>query len=200
MGRRRKNRLRQYVRCSAPLPSSTPLPVSANGSEGIAVVLQCSAQRRDRTNQASRQPESSRCSAEGRRIKESHGGQQPNAVNSTQDIRRAVYGPKEGRPRLPLQFMGLLRPDREPVVEIDLQFAGREPVDDALQKRDAFGLRQVHADAFGQQQYWAVGGNPVKPGRIGRRGGDQVISRRGRKDLLAQGDYVRVVDVVPFHT
>ena len=34
-------------------------------------------------------------------------------------------------------------------------------------------------------------GFPVEPGRIGRRSGDQVVSRTGRKELLAQCDYVR---------
>src|SRR6476620_7687589 len=200
MGRRRKSRSRQYVRCSAPPPNSTPQAASVDGPEGVAVVLQCSAQRRDHTNQVPRQPEGSRCPAESRRIEERRGGEQPNPGNSVQNVRRPVDGPKEGRPRLPLQFMGLLRPNREPVVEVDLQFAAGEPVDDVLQKRDSFGLRQVHADALGQQQYWAVGGNLVEPRRIGRRSGDQVVPGTGRKELLAQRDYVWVVDVEPFHT
>src|SRR5712675_1435814 len=142
MGRRRKSRSRQYVPCSAPPPSSTPQAASVNGTEGVAVVLQCSAQRRNRTNQAPRQPESRRCPAESRRIEERHGGQQPNPGNSAQNVRRTVDGPMERRTGLPLQLVRLLRPDCEPVVEVDLQFAGPEPVDDVLQQRDAFALRQ----------------------------------------------------------
>src|ERR1700704_1043415 len=108
--------------------------MSVNGAEGVAVVLECSAQRRDRTNQAPRQPEGSRCPAESRRIEERHGGQQTNPGNSAQNVRRTVDGPIERRTGPPLQLVRLLRPDGEPVVKVDLQLAGPEPVDDVLQQ------------------------------------------------------------------
>ena len=57
MRRRRRGPSRRYVRCSAPLPSSMPQPVSVNGSERVAVVLQRLAHGRDHANQAPRQPE-----------------------------------------------------------------------------------------------------------------------------------------------
>src|SRR5271163_1590988 len=199
-GRRRRSRSRQYVRYSAPSPSSAPQAVSVNGPEGVAVVLQCSAQRRNRTNQVPRQPESSRCPAESARVEERNGGEQPNPGDSVHDVGRTVDGPVQRRTGLPLQPVRLLRPDYQPVVEVDLQFTGPEPVDDVLQQGDAVILRQVHADALGQQQCWSVGRDLVEPGRIGRRSGNQVVSRSGRKNFLAQRDYGRVVDVVPFHS
>ena len=84
-GPARRSRLRRYDRSSAPWPSSPPQALPVGGTEGEAVVLQCSAQRRDRTNQALRQPESA-VPAESRRIEERHGGQQPKPGNSTQDV------------------------------------------------------------------------------------------------------------------
>src|SRR3954453_15011521 len=105
MGRSRKGRLRQYVRCSAPSPSSTLQAVSVNGPEGVAVVLQHLLQRRNRPHQAPRQPESSRCPAEGGRIEERHGGQQANPGNSTQDVLWTIHGPIERRTGLLLQLV-----------------------------------------------------------------------------------------------
>src|SRR6202011_5741226 len=124
------------------------------------------------------------------------GGQQPDSGDSVGDVGRFVDGPVQGRTGLPLQPVRFLRPDYDPVVEVDLQFAGSEPVDDVLQQGNTVILGQVHADALGQQQCRAVGRDMVEPGRVGRRSGNQVVSRSGRKNPFAQRDYRRIVDVV----
>src|SRR5271156_5174022 len=137
MGRRRKSRSRQFIRCSAALRSSTPQAVSVNRPEGVAVVLERSAQRRESTDQLPHQPEYARRPAESACVEKRNGGEQPDPGDPVDDVGRTVDGPVKGRTGLPLQPVRLLRPDYDPVVEIDLQFPGSEPVDDVLQQGNA---------------------------------------------------------------
>ena len=75
-----------------------------------------------------------------RRVEECYGGEQSNPGDPVQDVGRTVDGPIQRRTGLPLQPVRLLRADREPVVEVDLQFTGVKAVDDALQQGDAVML------------------------------------------------------------
>src|SRR5215204_1258155 len=98
--------------------------VSANGSERVTVILKRLTQRRYEAYHVFRQAEYGGGPAECARIEERHRGQQSNFGDAVKDVLRAVDRPVQRRAGPPHDGLCLLRPDRYPVVEVDLQFAG----------------------------------------------------------------------------